>query len=284
MFYSSGSTNSGHLLATDQGNASIEYAVLLSMIVSAVFLGAEMLEPGSSTDARDATSGTSGYVTLINDAPTSRSWTYTLQLTAALGFVLVATAFVARSVWRGRQQKSDDFSDLLKNVGSGTDAEHGLFTKRQELFRQLAGNNFLNALRDFTVSRLMSTHVASVGPQTPVGRIHKLMTQKRIHHVVVTELNGKLLGVISDRDVMAKHAATAQELMTADPVCVSPDTSVLPAVTIMVDRRISCIPVVRDERLVGMITSTDILLALQCLLQVLHIKLAPATAEEPVTA
>jgi CBS domain-containing protein len=64
--------------------------------------------------------------------------------------------------------------------------------------------------------------------------------------------------------------------MTADPVCVSPETAVLPAVTIMVDRRISCIPVVHNERLIGMITSTDVLLALQSLLQVLHIKLAPA--------
>jgi CBS domain-containing protein len=268
----------GKLLSSEQGNASIEYAVLLSMIVSAVFLGAEMLDPSTSEPYQEVSQQNSQIVTLVDGS--QRNWINTVQLLAAFGFLTVATGFVARSVIRQRILKSDDFSDMLHPVNTESEADSGLFTKRQELFKQLAGNNFLNALQDFTVSRLMTTHVAAVGPKTPVARIHQLMTQKRIHHVIVTELNGKLLGVISDRDLMAKHAATAQELMTPDPVCVAPETSILPAVTIMVDRRISCVPVVRNERLLGMITSTDVMLAMQSLLQVLHIKLAPA--QEPV--
>jgi CBS domain-containing protein len=110
------------------------------------------------------------------------------------------------------------------------------------------------------------------------------MTSKHIHHVIVCALDNTVLGVISDRDMLAKHGETAQDIMTSNPVCITPDAAVLPTVTIMLERRISCLPILHGEKLVGMITITDLMLALQCLLQVLHIKLTPSQAAEPAHA
>jgi acetoin utilization protein AcuB len=75
-----------------------------------------------------------------------------------------------------------------------------------------------------------------------------------------------VLGVITDPDVR-QHAAHLDEtlvesVMTADPVTVSPDTTVEEAVSLMLVKSIGCLPVTQNGGLVGIITTTDLLRAL----------------------
>ena len=61
--------------------------------------------------------------------------------------------------------------------------------------------------------------------------------------------------------------ATAADLMTREPAVVTPDVTITAAVSVMLTRRISSLPVVEQERVVGIVTMTDVAMTLQCALQ-----------------
>ncbi len=92
-----------------------------------------------------------------------------------------------------------------------------------------------------------------------------IMQAERFKHLPVVERK-RVLGVITDRDVR-QHAVHLDEtlvetVMTADPVTVSPDTTIEEAASLMLVRRIGCLPVTQEGSLVGIITATDLLRAL----------------------
>jgi signal-transduction protein with cAMP-binding, CBS, and nucleotidyltransferase domain len=58
--------------------------------------------------------------------------------------------------------------------------------------------------------------------------------------------------------------------MTANPVTNEPKTRASVLVSILLDRRISCLPVVKEGTLVGIVTTTDIAMTLQCTLQLIE--------------
>jgi len=98
-----------------------------------------------------------------------------------------------------------------------------------------------------------------------LATMRKIMQAQRFKHLPVIERK-RVLGVISDRDVR-QHAANlddtlVESVMTADPVTVSPDTSVEEAASLMLVRDIGCLPVIEHGALVGIITTTDLLRAL----------------------
>jgi CBS domain-containing protein len=77
---------------------------------------------------------------------------------------------------------------------------------------------------------------------------------------------GKLVGVVTDRDLRlfaGKLADTeASDVMTAAPPSVTPDTSLHKAAQLLKEHKLDSLPVIEDERLVGIITTTDVLGAL----------------------
>ena len=101
-----------------------------------------------------------------------------------------------------------------------------------------------------------------------------------LNHVLVIGSDKKLCGVISDRDLLralspyvgtptetTRDAATlkkrAHQIMTRSPITLRPDASVTDAIQLMLDHRVSCIPVVDAEfRAVGIVSWRDILRSL----------------------
>ena len=90
------------------------------------------------------------------------------------------------------------------------------------------------------------------------------MQQREIRHLVVAD--GKhLLGIVSERDLGGKTGAdlrkgrTVGELMTSPLVSATPETTVRQAANLMRGRTIGCLPVVDEGRLVGIVTTTDVL-------------------------
>jgi diguanylate cyclase (GGDEF)-like protein len=94
-----------------------------------------------------------------------------------------------------------------------------------------------------------------------------LMRQRRLHHLLVCNRAGELLGVVSDRDLHPQHGVSAQQLMSFPVLTATPDTPLNPAITFLVNENISCLPVVENGRLCGVLTTTDLVLTLQCTLQ-----------------
>ena len=121
------------------------------------------------------------------------------------------------------------------------------------------------------VRHVMSHRVTSVSPTLPADELRDIMSKKKMRHLLVCDKSGKLIGIISDRDVSRGGGDVASDLMTASPFTVQPETPISLAVTQMIDKHISCLPVVdKAGTLRAVLTSTDLMMALQCSLQILH--------------
>lgn len=107
----------------------------------------------------------------------------------------------------------------------------------------------------------------------PVAIAH--MTAHRVHHLPVVNAEGRLVGIVTDRDCRRAFQApvlpiddprarlvptdlTVGEVMTEQVITVTPGATLLEAAQLMRDHDISCLPVVLDGALVGIITKTDL--------------------------
>ena len=106
----------------------------------------------------------------------------------------------------------------------------------------------------------------------------RLMKDRHFRHCIVVDMQGKLCGVISDRDILRAMARNGQsrsksldQIMTRNPVTVKRHTSILDAVSKIISKKINCLPVVEDDGTVcGIVTSTDLLKSYQQVLEMVH--------------
>jgi acetoin utilization protein AcuB len=121
----------------------------------------------------------------------------------------------------------------------------------------------------------MSPDPATVGPNDSLQSVNSLLRRRDIRSVPVVE-NGRLIGIITDRDVRAvappyplfrdedeirryTENLTVTAAMTADPMTILADATLVEAAKILEIYGISSLPVVDDARFVGMLTVTDVL-------------------------
>lgn len=125
-----------------------------------------------------------------------------------------------------------------------------------------------------TVRDVMATKLVIVRPRETARHAYRLMRDHRFRHLPVVE-NGRLVGVLSDRDLrpvlLSPTLARVQvgELMSEDLTTVAPDAPVEEAASLLVVKKIGCLPVVADGTLVGIVTETDLLAVLVELLGLL---------------
>ena len=116
------------------------------------------------------------------------------------------------------------------------------------------------------VSQVMSTDLFTIGPDDLVDVAAAVMHWKRIRHVPVEDATGRLVGLVSYRALVrlvgegrGGARVPVREIMSPDPVTVGPGESCRNAMHLMHDRRLSCLPVVHDGRLVGIVSERDFL-------------------------
>lgn len=130
----------------------------------------------------------------------------------------------------------------------------------------------------------MTSRPISIAPDAPVETAMSIMRERRIRHLPVLDDAGRLVGVISDRDVRSvilapaigrflaaetrRHlveATTAlrdvpvSQIMTSPVITTTPQAPVAQAAAIMYERRIGCLPVLSSGRLMGIVTDRDVL-------------------------
>lgn len=120
----------------------------------------------------------------------------------------------------------------------------------------------------------MTTRVTMVAPEDLVAEAIQLFGECNIRHLLVTDQDGRLAGVFSDRDAL-RHMARGRnplatrvaEIMRQEPIAVTPETTVMDAIALLSFHRINCLPVVSEDRhVLGVVTTVDFLTMLYRLL------------------
>jgi len=132
-----------------------------------------------------------------------------------------------------------------------------------------------------TVGQFMTTDLFTVRSDDLVDLAASLMDWKHVRHVPVEDDEGRLVGLVSHRDLLrllargpARQGAgpvTVRDIMRPQPVTVTAETPTLEAIEVMRRRKIGCLPVVEGDRLVGIVTAYDFL-ALSTRLLEEHVK------------
>ena len=119
-----------------------------------------------------------------------------------------------------------------------------------------------------TVEQFMSTDLFTVRPEDVIDLAASLMHWKHVRHVPVEDDDGKLVGIVSHRDLLELLAfgkiergkeIVVRDIMKKELTTISPDTSALEALRLMREGDIGCLPIVKSERLLGLITAHDFL-------------------------
>jgi len=111
-------------------------------------------------------------------------------------------------------------------------------------------------------------HVLSLGQRASVWEAACAMTRENCGSVLVMEPPGKLLGIVTERDLMTRVLARAlepkatplAEVMTPHPICVAPECRVSDAVLIMIERGFRHLPIVdASGKILGVFSARDAL-------------------------
>jgi CBS domain-containing protein len=110
--------------------------------------------------------------------------------------------------------------------------------------------------------------LCTIGPDAPVYDALRLMAEHDIGAVLVMK-DGQLAGILSERDYARKvilqgkasHDTPVRDIMTSRVVCVQPDRTVEECMALMTEKRIRHLPVIDNERVVGMLSERDLVSA-----------------------
>ncbi|MEZ5975283.1 MAG: CBS domain-containing protein [Planctomycetota bacterium] len=127
-----------------------------------------------------------------------------------------------------------------------------------------------------TVRQVMTRDVFTVGPDDVVDLVASLMDWEHLHRVPVEDKDGRLVGLISQRTLLRVLAqrgkdtkpVAVRDIMKAGPlVTVEPGASTLEAIDLMRKHKVGALPVVENDRLVGIVTEHDFINAAARLLE-----------------
>ena len=105
---------------------------------------------------------------------------------------------------------------------------------------------------------IMTRDVITVTEDTPVLDVAKILSERRISAVPVCGPEGAVVGLISEFDLLSREGSTAREVMTPGVISVTEDTDVEEVRFLLIDRRIRRVPVLSGEKLVGIVSRSDI--------------------------
>jgi len=125
------------------------------------------------------------------------------------------------------------------------------------------------------VSERMTKPVLTITPDVPVQEALAAMRKEHIRRFPVVDKHGKLVGIVSESDLLNASPSeatslsvwevnyllskiTVERVMAKDVITVTEDTPIEEAARIMADKKIGALPVMKGEKLVGIITETNL--------------------------
>ncbi len=125
-----------------------------------------------------------------------------------------------------------------------------------------------------TITELMTPDPVCVFAEDPLSDVYAIMAEQDIRHVPVIDSDGRLEGIISQRDLM-KYALfafdelnvlekkanladlSARAVMTPDPETITAEVPVREAARLLLDNKIGCLPVTDGRKIIGIVTESD---------------------------
>jgi CBS domain-containing protein len=115
-----------------------------------------------------------------------------------------------------------------------------------------------------SLADLMTREILAVAPEDTLGEAAEKMVERGVGSAVVLDY-GRLIGIFTERDLMKAVAgrvhsseARVREWMTADPITVTTDVSPADAARLMLDNGFRHLPVVEDDRAIGIVSIRDV--------------------------
>lgn len=132
----------------------------------------------------------------------------------------------------------------------------------------------LIAMKKNVVRDWMTSAPVTIEPKVTLPEAQKLMKDRRIRRLLVVN-RGRLVGIVTQGDIRGAEPSeastlsifethyllaklTVEKIMTWEPVTISPDASIRQAAQLMLEHKIGGLPVVDNDKLVGIITESDI--------------------------
>ncbi|MDA7979969.1 MAG: CBS domain-containing protein [Pirellulales bacterium] len=276
------------LLRENAANAVVEYSLIVAVVAAVVILAASSLAPkmfdgivASGSDwhrqAHDMAARAK------NDDGQKANDPQPIEFEADrpvpwFQFGLVSAALLAGGAYfverhrvrRKAEQEAEEAEEqrFRSEVELDPVQQPRFIAKRQQILRFITKRHTETNTR-MRVGDVMTPKLTVVPRQMKVAELRQLIQDEQVRHVLVTNPNGSLAGVISDRDIAARSGARAEDLMTADPLSVEESLVVSEAIRLMVCHGISCLPVTQGDFPMGLLTTTDLLLTFQCAQQLL---------------
>ena len=110
-------------------------------------------------------------------------------------------------------------------------------------------------------SEIMTCKVSTIHPEASVQEVAHLLSRERISGAPVVNADGTIIGVVTQADIIGKvdrEGLCVADIMSREIIAVEEDTPVHQIATLLAQRKIKRVPVVRDGRLVGIVSRADI--------------------------
>jgi acetoin utilization protein AcuB len=121
----------------------------------------------------------------------------------------------------------------------------------------------------------MSKYPLTIDPEESLSDAHQYMLDQKVRHLPVVKSDDEMIGLIAEDDLLKAEPSSATSLsvweihyllmkvkvkavMVKDVITTTEDTPIEEAAHLMLDHKIGCLPVIRDDKLVGIITESDI--------------------------
>jgi CBS domain-containing protein len=105
---------------------------------------------------------------------------------------------------------------------------------------------------------IMTRDVITVRPSLPVKELAMLLIKNQVSGVPVADKTGKIIGLVSEADIIAKKGKQVQSIMSEQVFSVSEEASVEEIARLMTTRRIKRVPIMNNGKLVGIVSRADI--------------------------
>lgn len=121
----------------------------------------------------------------------------------------------------------------------------------------------------------MTKHPLTIRADASISQTHRYMQEQGIRHLPVVDKSGRMIGLVAEDDLLKAEPSSATSLsvweihslldritvsqaMVRDVITTTEDVPIEEAAHLLLEHKIGCLPVMRDEKLVGIITESDL--------------------------